>query len=280
MAGGGAVRDGQPVPAPRPDLSPSWTASTTACWSARPRPASRSSAATSPPTPGPLVIDMTLLGAAERIVRRAGRGAGRPGGGHGPAGRGRGRPALPRARRAPRRRGTAGGGRRRVRARRAGAEQLPARAARPGAAALARPLAGRTGPRARGHGPLGRAVGRPRLAVRGERGLGLDRRLRPARRSLRRHGSRRRAATTGSRWRCTAARTTSCCWPCRPSSLDALEDVAVVWDIAVTAVGEFAAGPPGVSLKFGDHLRRLRPGSHDHFADTVREERRDPLRGA
>jgi thiamine-monophosphate kinase len=65
-----------------------------------------------------------------------------------------------------------------------------------------------------------------------------------------------------------------------PASLDALKDVAAVWDVPVTVVGEFAAGAPGVSVKFGDHLRRLRPGAHDHFADTAREERRDPLREA
>ena len=65
-----------------------------------------------------------------------------------------------------------------------------------------------------------------------------------------------------------------------PSSVDALKGVAAVWDVPLTVVGEFAPGPVGVSVKFGDHLRRLRPGAHDHFADTVREERRDPLRGA
>jgi thiamine-monophosphate kinase len=65
-----------------------------------------------------------------------------------------------------------------------------------------------------------------------------------------------------------------------PACLDGLQDVAAVWEVPVTVVGEFAAGPPGVSVKFGDNLRRLRPGAHDHFADTVREERRDPLRGA
>jgi thiamine-monophosphate kinase len=65
-----------------------------------------------------------------------------------------------------------------------------------------------------------------------------------------------------------------------PASLDGLRDVAAVWDVPATVVGEFTAGPPGVSVKFGDNLRRLRPGAHDHFADTIREERRDPLRGA
>lgn len=50
-----------------------------------------------------------------------------------------------------------------------------------------------------------------------------------------------------------------------PDALDALRDFAVVWDIAVTPIGAFAAGPPGVSLRFGDTLRKLRPASHDHF---------------
>ena len=65
-----------------------------------------------------------------------------------------------------------------------------------------------------------------------------------------------------------------------PPHWDALRDVAAVWDVPVTAVGEFAPGPPGVSVKFGEALRRLRPGAHDHFANPVREERRDPLRGS
>lgn len=50
-----------------------------------------------------------------------------------------------------------------------------------------------------------------------------------------------------------------------PDALDALRDVAVVWDVALTAIGAFAAGPPAVSLRFGETLRRLRPASHEHF---------------
>ena len=53
-----------------------------------------------------------------------------------------------------------------------------------------------------------------------------------------------------------------------PDAFDSLKDVAVVWDLPVTAVGEFAAGPPALSMKFGDTLRRLRPKSHEHFKDT------------
>jgi hypothetical protein len=33
-------------------------------------------------------------------------------------------------------------------------------------------------------------------------------------------------------------------------------------------------------VKFGEALRRLRSGAHDHFATPVREQRRDPLRGS
>ncbi|HUG52831.1 MAG TPA: thiamine-phosphate kinase [Vicinamibacteria bacterium] len=61
-----------------------------------------------------------------------------------------------------------------------------------------------------------------------------------------------------------------------PASFDALKDVAVVWDLPVTAVGEFGDGPPGVSMKFGDTLRRLRPKSHEHFKDHVTERHVDP----
>ena len=50
-----------------------------------------------------------------------------------------------------------------------------------------------------------------------------------------------------------------------PDALDALRDVAVVWEVALTPIGGFAPGPPVVSLRFGDALRRLRPASHDHF---------------
>lgn len=50
-----------------------------------------------------------------------------------------------------------------------------------------------------------------------------------------------------------------------PTAMDALREVAVVWDLPVTPVGEFAEGPPAVSLKFGDALRRLRPKSFEHF---------------
>jgi len=52
-----------------------------------------------------------------------------------------------------------------------------------------------------------------------------------------------------------------------PASLDALRDVAVVWDLPLTSVGEFGPGPPELKMKFGETLRRLRPMAHEHFKD-------------
>jgi len=48
-------------------------------------------------------------------------------------------------------------------------------------------------------------------------------------------------------------------------ALEALRDVASVWDLPVTAIGEFAAGPPALSLKQGSDLVPLLPDSHEHF---------------
>lgn len=65
-----------------------------------------------------------------------------------------------------------------------------------------------------------------------------------------------------------------------PGNFEALRKVAMVWDVPVTVVGEFGPGPPAVSVKFGEALRRLKPQSHDHFVDPLRELRSDPIRGA
>ena len=60
-----------------------------------------------------------------------------------------------------------------------------------------------------------------------------------------------------------------------PAAFDQLKDVAVVWDLPVTAVGEFTEGPPALSMKFGDRMKRLRPKSHEHFKDPG-SRRSDP----
>jgi thiamine-monophosphate kinase len=58
--------------------------------------------------------------------------------------------------------------------------------------------------------------------------------------------------------------------------MEGVRDLALVWSLPVTVVGEFAAGPPGVSLRFGDTLRRLKPRAHDHFAPARPASGPDP----
>jgi thiamine-monophosphate kinase len=48
-------------------------------------------------------------------------------------------------------------------------------------------------------------------------------------------------------------------------AIDGLREVAATWEVTVTPIGAFAPGPPGLSLRFGGALHRLRPASHDHF---------------
>ena len=59
-----------------------------------------------------------------------------------------------------------------------------------------------------------------------------------------------------------------------PERVDALREVAGVWSVTLSVVGQFAPGAPGLSLRFGEAMRKLRPKSHDHFAG--RERRREP----
>jgi len=51
-----------------------------------------------------------------------------------------------------------------------------------------------------------------------------------------------------------------------PRDLDELGELARVWGVAVTAVGEFVAGEPAVMMRGpGGGLSPLMPGGHDHF---------------
>ena len=59
-----------------------------------------------------------------------------------------------------------------------------------------------------------------------------------------------------------------------PERVDALREVASVWSVTLSVVGQFAPGPPALSLRFGEAMRKLRPKSHDHFA--ARDRRREP----
>lgn len=47
--------------------------------------------------------------------------------------------------------------------------------------------------------------------------------------------------------------------------LDGLRDLAVVWDLPLTVIGEFSEGPPIVSMREGGALRPLEVRAHDHF---------------
>lgn len=50
-----------------------------------------------------------------------------------------------------------------------------------------------------------------------------------------------------------------------PARLDALRDVAVIWDLPTTVVGEFAAGPATLMLRKEGYRTPIQPQSFDHF---------------
>lgn len=48
-------------------------------------------------------------------------------------------------------------------------------------------------------------------------------------------------------------------------SLDAVRDLAFVWDLPITVIGQFVIGAPVVSVQVGDWLEPLKPLAFDHF---------------
>jgi thiamine-monophosphate kinase len=50
-----------------------------------------------------------------------------------------------------------------------------------------------------------------------------------------------------------------------PENLDALRDLAVVWSLPLSVVGEFSEGAPAVSIRQEKGLEPLPPASFDHF---------------
>jgi thiamine-monophosphate kinase len=52
-------------------------------------------------------------------------------------------------------------------------------------------------------------------------------------------------------------------------SLSALEDLAVIWDLPVTVLGEFEAGEPEVFLRAGTDRTPLVAASYDHFREAL-----------
>jgi thiamine-monophosphate kinase len=65
-----------------------------------------------------------------------------------------------------------------------------------------------------------------------------------------------------------------------PERLEAMRDLAVIWDIPLTVIGEFAPGPPAVLLKTDEILLPLTPLSHDHFLSQPPRPRPDAGEGA
>jgi thiamine-monophosphate kinase len=53
-----------------------------------------------------------------------------------------------------------------------------------------------------------------------------------------------------------------------PDRLDALKDLAVIWDVPLSVVGEFVAGEPAVSLKTDHGMQSLALLAHDHFGSA------------
>jgi thiamine-monophosphate kinase len=68
-----------------------------------------------------------------------------------------------------------------------------------------------------------------------------------------------------------------------PDRLDALRDVAVVWDLPLAAVGQFTEGEAKVSIRSGDGMQPLEVAGFDHFRATgaeTPERRESPETGA
>jgi thiamine-monophosphate kinase len=64
-----------------------------------------------------------------------------------------------------------------------------------------------------------------------------------------------------------------------PDRLDALRDVAVVWDVPLAGIGQFTEGEPAVSVRSGEAVRPLEVAAFDHFRDAS-ERRASPEAGA
>jgi len=50
-----------------------------------------------------------------------------------------------------------------------------------------------------------------------------------------------------------------------PDSIDAVRDMAFVWDLPITVVGQFVVGAPVVSVQVGEWIEPLKSQGYDHF---------------
>lgn len=50
-----------------------------------------------------------------------------------------------------------------------------------------------------------------------------------------------------------------------PDSIDAVRDMAFVWDLPITVIGQFVVGAPVVSIQVGEWIEPLKSQGYDHF---------------
>lgn len=50
-----------------------------------------------------------------------------------------------------------------------------------------------------------------------------------------------------------------------PETIDAVRDMAFVWDLPITVIGQFVVGPPVVSVQVGEWIEPLKSHGFDHF---------------
>jgi thiamine-monophosphate kinase len=50
-----------------------------------------------------------------------------------------------------------------------------------------------------------------------------------------------------------------------PEAIDAVRDMAFVWDLPITVIGQFVVGAPVVSVQVGEWIEPLKPQGFDHF---------------
>jgi thiamine-monophosphate kinase len=54
-----------------------------------------------------------------------------------------------------------------------------------------------------------------------------------------------------------------------PETIDAVREMAFVWDLPITVVGQFVVGAPVVSVQVGEWIEPLKPQGYDHFGFSV-----------
>ncbi len=50
-----------------------------------------------------------------------------------------------------------------------------------------------------------------------------------------------------------------------PETIDAVREMAFVWDLPITVIGQFVVGAPVVSVQVGEWIEPLKAQGYDHF---------------